>query len=128
MRKKIIWIVFLIVSHVAAFFGGSFVGGRISMHYLSQEFEKANAPIMLSHYVQFRDFAKSIKAGKLDNAKCSAELGASSNLDAVRACLADDHCKSSIEKEVRQRAPEIISGSPLDFDYKQKDGGVRRCD
>lgn len=127
MRKIIIWVVFLSVSHVAAFFGGAIVGGRISNNYLSQEFEKANAPVILSHYEDYRDIAKSIKTGNLDNAKCSAELGASSNLDVVRACLADDHCKSSIEKEVRQRAPEIISGAPLDFDYKQREGEVRRC-
>ncbi|GEM_PF-3568126 len=128
MRKIIIWVVVLIVSHVAAFFGGSIVGGKISKNYLSQEFEKANAPIMLAHYVQFRDFAKSVGTGKLDNAKCSAELGASSNLDDIRACLADDHCKTSIEKDVRQLAPEIISGAPLGFDYKKKEGAVRRCE
>lgn len=128
MQKMIIWIVILIVSYAVVFFGGSIVGGRISKNYLSQEFEKANAPVLLSHYEDYRDIAKSIKTGNLDNAKCSAELGASSNLDAVRACLADEHCKASIEKEVRQRAPEIISGSPLGFEYKQREGTVRRCE
>jgi hypothetical protein len=128
MRKKIIWIVLLIVSHAAAFFGGSVVGGKVSKSYLYQEFEKANAEIMLSHYVQFRDFAKSVKTGNLDNAKCSAELGASSNLDAIRTCLKNNYCKAAIEKEVSQQAPEIISGSPLAFDYKPADGAIRRCE
>lgn len=128
MRKIIIWIVILIVSHAATFFGGSVVGGRISRQYLSQEFEKANAPIMLSHYVIFRDIAKNIKAGKNDIAKCSAELGASSNLDDIRACLSTNQCKESVEKEVGQLAPEITSGAPLSFDYKQRDGAVRLCE
>ena len=118
----------LIISHVAIFFGGSVVGGSISKSYLYQEFEKANAPVILSHYEIFRDIAKNIKTGKLDNARCSAELGASSNLDDVRACLKNDYCKASIEKEVYQKAPEIISGAPLSFDYKKREGAVRQCE
>lgn len=132
MKKIIIWILILIVSHVAVFIGGSVLGGRISKAYLSQEFEKVNAPISLFHYVQFRDLVKSINTGELDTAKCGAELGASSNLDDVKACLASDYCKDSIVNEVRKKAPEIFSGAPLGFDYKKETemefGAVRRCD
>lgn len=128
MRKKVIWIVLLIVSHAVAFFGGSVVGGRISKSYLYQEFDKANAPVMLSHYEIFRDIAKGIREGNYDIAICHAELGASSNLDDIRTCLENDYCKASIEKEVSQQAPEIISGSPLAFDYKPADGAIRRCE
>lgn len=128
MSKKIIWIVLLIVSHAAALFGGSVVGGRISKSYLYQEFEKVNAPITLSHYAIFRDIAKGIREGNYEIAICHAELGASSNLDDIRACLKNDYCKASIEKEVSQQAPEIISGSPLPFDYKPADGAIRWCE
>lgn len=62
MQKMIIWVVFLIVSHVAAFFGGSIVGGRISKNYLSQEFEKANAQ---SCFRTMRIIETSLKALKL---------------------------------------------------------------
>jgi hypothetical protein len=128
MKKSIIWTGVFLVSHVVVFFGGSFVGGMISKNYLAQGFEKVNAPIMLSHYEIFRDIAIEIKSGNYDLAICRAELGASSNLDDIRGCLNKGYCKAIIEAELSQRAPEIMSGAPLRFDYKKEEGGIRRCE
>jgi hypothetical protein len=127
MKKKITLIVVLVISHLLFFFGGVARGRHTILNYMSSETERADAVVTLGQYSIYRDIAENIKTRKYDNAKCSADLGASSTFDDIKACIANQTCRNSIEEKVREIAPEALDGSTLKFDYLESKNGIRRC-
>ena len=127
MRKKITWFVILVASHLLFFLAGSTTGRYVTLKYFAHETEKANASVSAGHYVVYRDIAVDIKARKYDEAKCKAELIASSLLDEAKSCMAAAECRDSIEIDVRAKIPEVLGNTPLPFDYLEAKNGVRRC-
>ena len=103
------------------------MGKHFTLDYFVGETEKADARVTLGHYTIYRDMAADITAGRYDRAKCSAELSASSMLDDVRACLGNQECRASLEKEARQHAPEALGEAPLAFGYIASKDGIRYC-
>lgn len=128
MRKRLFLGLSLIIGAMIVFVVGYFLGGRISKDYLAREFNRANMPVVLSHYEIFRGIARSIKEGDYSIAKCRADLGASSKLDEIRECMSDQHCRRSIESEIENRAPEVLARAPLGFDYLENSNGIRSCE
>ena len=128
MKNKIVWTVVLLISHTLFFVGGDIRGKYLAAHYVRMDFEMADAAVVLGQYSVARDIAVNIKAGKYDDAKCSADLEASSKLDDLKSCLSKQKCRLSIEKRTQEIAPEALSQIPLKFDYKKSENGIRRCD
>lgn len=130
LKKKIVWAVVLLISLVGAFVGGSVIGSRLTIGSVLTEFKKVNAPVVLGHYTIYRDIAanfKESKESKYSDAKCSAELAASSMFDSLKECLADYECGLVIEKEVRKSAPEVLGEAPLEFVYWKSEGKIKSC-
>ena len=127
MRKKIVVIGLLFITHLLVLFCGLFFGGKVSDAYIHQKFENVNAEIHLAHYVLFRDFSKSLKSGQLDKPKCSADLGASSNFDTIKSCLKNEQCRILIADQVAAQAPEINENGSLPFTYLPVKEGRRYC-
>ena len=107
-RKRIVWAVVLLISHVGVFVGGSVISRHVTTDYFFTEIKKGNARVVLGHYTIYRDIAANIKERKYDEAKYSAELVAGAMFDSLKECLADHECRDVIEKEVRKNAPEIL--------------------
>ena len=128
MRRKIIWaVILLIISHSLFFIGGSTLGKHITLKYFVNETEKTNARLTVGQYRTYRDLAVDINAGRYERAKCIAELVASSMLDEIKACLANQGCRDSVEKNAREIAPETLGEAPLGFVYVESKNGIRRC-
>lgn len=127
LKKKIIWAVVLLISLAGVFVGGLVIGGHSTTDYVFNEFKKVNAPVVLGHYTIYRDIAVNIKESEYAQAKCSAELGASSMFDDLKACLADHGCKDVIEEKVRKSAPEVLGEAPMEFVYWKSEGKIRSC-
>ena|ERR1700730_1284290 len=127
MKKRLVLVVVLVISHLLFLVGGTIAGRHTALKYFVTETEKADARVTLGHYAVYRDIAVDIKAGKYDKAKCRAELGASSMFDEVKACVANKNCGPSVEKEARQSAPEVLGQGPLAFGYIASKNGIRQC-
>ena len=127
LKKKIVWVVVLLISHVGIFAGGLVIGGHVTTDHVFSEFKKVNAPVVLGHYTIYRDIAVNLKGSKYDEAKCSAELGVSSMFDDLKACLANHECRDVIEGKVRKSAPEVLGEAPLEFVYWKSEGKIRSC-
>lgn len=79
-------------------------------------------------YESARDIASALKKKDYENAKCLADLEASSDFDYVKKCIANKQCAPYIYDEVKKRTPEILSNTHSSFDYLYKKDGIRRCD
>lgn len=127
MKRKFLWTALWLLSLVFAFLAGSTTGRQVALKSFAIETENANAGVNLGHYVVYRDIAVDIKAGRSKEAKCKAEMIASSLFDGAKQCAGTTGCRDSIEKEARKMAPEVISNGPPAFDYVPAVKGVRRC-
>lgn len=126
-KKRTIWVVALLVSHMIVFVVGATIARNIAMKFFLDEGEKADAHVLLGHYTGYRDIAVDIKEGKSVEAKCLAELSASAMFDSLKACIGDSNCRSAIEEKTRKSAPEVLGESPLAFAYKSSKEGIKVC-
>lgn len=127
-KRRVALVVFLLISHLAAYVLGSVINRQVMLRSLSKEFNKENAIVNLGRYTEYRDIALDIKANHYDKAKCSAELGASAMYDDLKSCLANQDCRAAIEKRTREIAPEVLGESPLKFTYLKSKDRVKTCE
>ncbi len=128
LKRKIALVVILLLSHSAVYVLGSFINRQAMLSALSAQFNRTNASLNLGRYTEYRDIALDVKAGKYNNAKCSAELGASAMYDDLKSCLANQGCKGAIEQKIREAAPEILGEAPLKFTYLKSKDGIKSCE
>lgn len=126
-NKRLLWIVALLISHLLFFFIGSATGRYLTFHSFARQTEKAEAQENIGRYIVYRDLAGDMKAGRHKNAKCSADLLASSFFDDARRCAANSECWGSLPQDQVQRMPEVTGSIPLPFDYIEAKNGIRRC-
>ena len=131
MTKQRVWllaVVVLVLATSASFYAGKRVGAAKAFEWFVVETEKSDAEDTLGHYVSSRDIAKGLKYGNIAQAKCSADLTASANLDAVKECLAKPSCNSAITLAVSALAPELKAPlSERPFDYITTRNGKKEC-
>lgn len=127
-KRKIALAAILLTSHLAAYILGSIVNRQVMLSSISNEFKQANAHVNLGRYMEYRDIALDIKAGRYDSAKCAAELGASATYDDLKSCLASQDCRAAVEQEIHKAAPEVLGESPLKFTYLKSKDRVRSCE
>ena len=119
MKKKIVLIGILLVSH-ALFFGGGLVTGRTtSATFFAQVLEYANANVALANYVGFRDIVLDIKEDKHGAARCRAEFSATSSLNIAKSCLENSECKEAFESKARE-VPEVLGEAPVPIEQRTK--------
>jgi hypothetical protein len=68
-------------------------------------------------YARYAEISELIADGKINQAKCAVNLGASSYLRDVKRCLADSGCRDFILDEVKNIAPEVIDGGSRKFTF-----------
>ena len=128
LKRKIALVAILLLSHSTVYVLGSFINRQIMLSALLEQLNRTNASLTLGRYTEYRDIALNIKAAKYDNAKCSAELGASAMYDDLKFCLADQRCKVSVEQKIREAAPEVLGEAPLKFTYLKSKDGIKSCE
>lgn len=121
------WMVILLVCVVLAFVTGSELARRNTIKSFSKEAYLAGVENELGRYVIFRDIAKDITKGHIEDANCSAELEASASLDELKKCTANAACGNTLKDKINNVAPEVISGQPLAFNYIPSLAGIRNC-
>lgn len=124
---KILLLFILVASHFALYVFGTVIGQRTSTESFVRATEQMDAKIELGSYKIYRDIAKSIKNGKHEDAKCLAELQASSLYHDISICLLDANCKQSIEKMAMNVAPEFFNKSDPGFVVINKENGLWKC-
>jgi hypothetical protein len=127
MRKRVIWGIVLVASHLLFFAGGSALARHTALGDFIRQTERADAQVTLGHYTVYRDIAVEISSRRYDRAKCNAELLASSMLDDVKGCLGNVTCRGAVEENVRKVAPEVLGQAPVAFGYIALKGGGRSC-
>ena len=95
---------------------------------LKNNYEAVQTFNMFANYETARDIASALKKKDYENAKCLADLEASSGFDDVKQCMDNKRCASYIYSEVNKRTPEILSNTHSSFDYLYEKNGIRRCD
>lgn len=111
--KILLWVILLLITHTFAFIFGSMRGRYVTQNYLAQEFEKADAHVVLGHYLAYRDIALGIQASQNSRAKCEAEMMATNMFDSLTNCLANEECKEGLSKKAREFAPEVLGEKPV---------------
>jgi len=101
---------------VAVFIAGSATGRQTTLKYYSQEFQTANAHVLIGHYSAYKNIVLNIKASRYGNGKCEAEMMATAMLESMKSCVADASCKQAIAKKAREFAPEILGEAPVPFE------------
>ena len=81
-----------------------------------------------ARYEAARNIASALKKKDYENAKCLADLEASSGFDYVKQCIDNKQCAPYIYNDVKKRTPEILSNTHSSFDYLYEKNGIRRCD
>ncbi|MES2536133.1 MAG: hypothetical protein V4632_09705 [Pseudomonadota bacterium] len=71
----------------------------------------------IASYASYAEISAQISDGKLNQAKCTANVVASGHLRQVKECLGQRGCRDVIYDEVKKRAPELLDGSKLKFTY-----------
>lgn len=127
-KRKVVLAAVLIVSHVAFFIVGGIASQRTMLKAFAIEVKKANAEVSLGLYMDHRYTALAIKEKRYENALCAAQLGASTRYDDLKACLANEDCRPTIEQELRKDAPEVLGEAPLKFTYIAAKDGIRSCE
>jgi hypothetical protein len=120
MKKKSVLLIVLVlaISHAIVFVTGSMRGSNIRHEQAQQAVEEANAHTSLAHYSNYRDIALDIQAGRFIDAKCQAEMTATSMLAVLERCTANEQCKDGLRKSARQLAPEILEGTPIPIEKR----------
>lgn len=126
-KRKIIWALALLTTHIAAFLIGGSIARNVTLQYALSEAEKADAHVLLGHYTGYRDIAIDIKENKYSEAKCLAELSASAMFDSLKTCVSDLNCRGSIEQKLRATAPEVLGESPIAFGYIANRDDMKTC-
>ncbi|MHB8624413.1 MAG: hypothetical protein ACYC9J_15265 [Sulfuricaulis sp.] len=126
MKRKIVLIVILILSHFVFYVLGAIVNRHNMLSAFTREYTNAQSGDDLGSYINYRYIALAIKARQYENALCNAELNASNRYDDLKACMADEACKTAIEEEVQKLAPEVLGKAPLQFTYIPRKDGIRK--
>ncbi|MCR3954626.1 hypothetical protein, partial [Aeromonas hydrophila] len=79
--RKIALIATLVMSHALFLAGGAYMAKQQTMDWFVSETEAANAEVMLGHYGIYKDIGVEIGSGRVERAKCNADLGASTMFD-----------------------------------------------
>jgi len=117
----------LLASYVVVFVGGTFTGRQVTIKWFANATQVADAEVMVGHYTTYRDIALDIGAGKIDRAKCNADLGASAMLDGIRDCMAEETCRTKIRLVALSGAPEIVGEAVVPFNYIATKDGRKTC-
>jgi uncharacterized low-complexity protein len=120
MRKpKSIFIACVLVLGIGicSFFFGRAVGGNAA----TANFERENALLVslnsVASYMVYSEIAAQLAEGKLGEAKCNANIIASSYAREVKKCLNESDCRVAIQDEVLKGAPELLGKSKFKFTY-----------
>lgn len=125
--KKYKIVVLLILSHIAVFVIASTLNRHFMLKSLDSQFKRLDAEVALGRYIGYRDIVDNIQKNELSTAKCYAELGASSMLDTLRSCLADQSCAQLDTPNNHKNAPELFGEAEFNFKYIPKQKGIRQC-
>lgn len=68
-------------------------------------------------YAGYAEMSERIMDGKLNQAKCAANINASSYLRTVKRCLEERVCRDFISDEVKKIAPELLDEGRQKFTY-----------
>lgn len=117
-KKTVLWSLVLLLSYVAAFIVGSATGRQTTLKYYSEEFETANAHVLIGHYSAYKNIASNIRESRYGNAKCEAEMMATAMLESMKSCMADANCKQAVSKKAREFAPESLGEAPIPFETR----------
>jgi hypothetical protein len=93
---------------------------KVMLNATARLFKTAEASVSIGRYLEFRDIARSINKKRYDDAKCAAELSASSRYDILKSCLDDQECKIVVEQEALELTPEIFGKAPYRIYLHQK--------
>lgn len=117
-KKIILWVITLAVTHTLFFVGGAIRARQVAQNNFAQEFEKADAHIILGHYSAYRDIALSIQAAQDVKANCAAELRATAMFDSLKYCVENEGCKKRLLNKARQFAPEVLGEKSMPFNKR----------
>lgn len=70
-----------------------------------------------SSYQQFSNISHEINSGRIDSAKCIADLVSSSFYKNIIECNKSRECSNSVWSEVVKNSPEIMDKSKIQFKY-----------
>jgi hypothetical protein len=120
MKKKsiLLTVLVLLISHAIVFVAGSIRGSNIRHEQAQQVLEEVNALTSLAHYSNYRDIALDIEAGHFIDAKCRAEMTATSMLAVLERCTQNEQCKDGLRKNARRLAPEVLEGAPIPIEKR----------
>lgn len=125
LKNKYLHIFLALVLGLVLGFLGGVRGGKAA---LQRSYEAVDTFNTFAKYEIARDIASALKKKDYSNAKCLADLEASSGFDFVRDCMDNKQCASYIHGEVQKRTPEILSNTHSSFDYLPLKGNIRSCD
>jgi hypothetical protein len=101
--------------------GGFHIGRSVGEDSARQRFERETYLLSnlnaVASYASYAEMSVLISEGKLNQAKCSANVIASTHFRQVQACLARRGCRDAVYDEVKKRAPEILDERKLKFTY-----------
>jgi len=101
--------------------GGFHIGRGVGEDSARQKFEKETYLLLnlnaVASYVSYAEMSAQISDGKLNQAKCTANVVASAHLRQVKECLGQRGCRDAIYDEVKKLAPELLDESKLKFTY-----------
>lgn len=127
MKKQVLFVIALCVSHTIIFFGGIVLGKQRASHEILAATQLTDAEVILGHYSIYRDISAEIGSAKFDKAKCNADLGASAMFDGVKGCLSDANCRAGLQQMALTIAPEILGDGTIPFDYVSTKNGRKEC-
>lgn len=117
-KSKLLFVFSLTLSHAIFFLAGSMRGSNIRHEQAQHAVEEVNAHISLAHYSSYRDIALDIQAGRYVDAKCQAEMAATSMLLALERCMGIEQCKKGIFETAQQFALELLDGAPVPIEKR----------
>jgi hypothetical protein len=107
---------------------GFYLGYQREKNYLTYGYESVDKFNTFARYEVVRNIASALKNKDYENAKCLADLEASSGYDFVKQCIDNKQCSQYIYNDVKERAPEILRNTHSSFDYLYIKNGIRKCD
>lgn len=113
----------IVIGHVVAFISGSY----LTQDVIRKSYGEVEAFNTFARYEASRDIARFLKNDSYEDAKCRADLEASSGYDYVKRCMNDERCSRYLWNDIQARAPEILGDTSLGFDYLTLKNGERHC-